>query len=332
VIQGGELDGLLTLRDQTLVEAQSQLDEIASGLAQAFSTKQTPGTQVTNGYSQTTTGILPGNDLTLKVKVSGVEQTIRVVNTKEKGIDYRDASGARIIGVDMSAGDAAVASDLTARFADTTNGPALAVSVNVSGGALEFTATGMTQVTGATKRSTATGVQGDGLAMSLFVDADNGAFTDSLDGNPPQKVGFAGRISINSAVLADNTLMVQSTAGQTLGDASRPNFLIDQMKSLTFVGGGDPKADKGRFQLSGNLGDVIGQVINFQGSNAQAISTQSSDRQLTLDTVIQQMDVEYGVDVDEEMARLMELQNSYAANAQVVGVVKDLLDALFNAV
>src|SRR5690606_6126185 len=154
------------------------------------------------------------------------------------------------------------------------------------------------------KRATATGVQGEGSGMSMFVDSHNGAFTNNLDGHPPQKVGFAARISINSKVLADNSLMVQAVAGATMGDATRPDFLIAQLNSLQFVSGGDPNVDKGKFRLSGNLGGLIGQVIGYQGSNIQATITQSSDRQLTLDTVIQQMDTEYGVKVDDEMARL----------------------------
>jgi flagellar hook-associated protein 1 FlgK len=332
VIQGGELGGLLTLRDKTLVEAQSQLDEIAGNLAQAFSTVQTPGTAITNGLSSTTTGVAPGNDLMLKVKVGGVEQTVKIVNTTQPGVDYRDASGNRVVGVDMAAGNAAVVTQLTAAFASTANGPALGVTVVANAGALEFTATGTTQVTGLTKRSTSTGLQGQGLALNVFVDSDNGAFTNNLDGDPVQKVGFAARISINSAILADNSLMVQAQAGQTLGDAARPNLLIDQLNSMQFVGGGNPASDKGQFQLSGKLGDVISQVIGFQGSSTQKVLTQSSDRQLALDTIVQQMDVEYGVNVDEEMARLMDLQNSYSANAQVVGVVKELLAALLNAV
>jgi flagellar hook-associated protein 1 FlgK len=332
VIQGGELGGLLTLRDKTLVEAQSQLDEIAGNLAQAFSTVQTPGTAITNGLSSTTTGVAPGNDLMLKVKVGGVEQTVKIVNTTQPGVDYRDASGNRVVGVDMAAGNAAVVTQLTAAFASTANGPALGVTVVANAGALEFTATGTTQVTGLTKRSTSTGLQGQGLALNLFVDSDNGAFTNNLDGDPVQKVGFAARISINSAILADNSLMVQAQAGQTLGDAARPNLLIDQLNSMQFVGGGNPASDKGQFQLSGKLGDIISQVIGFQGSSTQKVLTQSSDRQLALDTIVQQMDVEYGVNVDEEMARLMDLQNSYSANAQVVGVVKELLAALLNAV
>ena len=40
------------------------------------------------------------------------------------------------------------------------------------------------------------------------------------------------------------------------------------------------------------------------------------------------MDSEYGVNVDEEMARLMELQNAYAANARIISVVQDLMNKL----
>ena len=332
VLQGGELDGLLTLRDKTLVEAQAQLDEIAGGLAQAFSTLQTPGTAITNGFSSTTTGMTAGNDMLLKVKVNGVEQSVKIVNTTQSGVDYKDASGVRVIGVDMSASNATVASRLQSAFASTANGPALNVNVAVNGGALEFTATGTTAVTSLTKRTTATGVQGQGLAMSLFVDQGDAAFTNSPDGIPPQKVGFASRISINSAILADNRLMVQDEAGGSLGDADRPNYLINQLNSLQFVSGGNPAANSGRFQLNGNLGEVINQVIGFQGATIDAALTKSSDRQMTLDTVVQQMDVEYGVDINEEMARLTELQNSYSANAHVVSVVKELLDTLFQSV
>jgi flagellar hook-associated protein 1 FlgK len=47
-----------------------------------------------------------------------------------------------------------------------------------------------------------------------------------------------------------------------------------------------------------------------------------------MDALNSRMDSEYGVNVDDEMARLMELQNAYAANARVIAVVQDLLNRL----
>ncbi|MCS6759097.1 MAG: hypothetical protein MO852_08815 [Candidatus Devosia euplotis] len=67
-------------------------------------------------------------------------------------------------------------------------------------------------------------------------------------------------------------------------------------------------------------------------SSIDAALTKADDRQLTLDSISDQMETEYGVNLDEEMTRLMELQNAYSANVRAVSVVKELLDALLSAV
>src|SRR5207237_9953517 len=48
-IRSGEIAAYLDMRDQTLVQAQSQLDEIAAGLARALSDRTIGGTAVTFG-------------------------------------------------------------------------------------------------------------------------------------------------------------------------------------------------------------------------------------------------------------------------------------------
>jgi flagellar hook-associated protein 1 FlgK len=326
VLQGGELGGLVNLRDKTLVEAQDQLDEIAAGLAQAFSTIQNPGTPVTvgggAGFDIDISQVQPGNDVLFTYSEGGVDRRVRLVNSSEP-TDYFDASGQRVIGVDFSADPATLAAEIDAKFPQ-----------------LEFSSTGAgnlrvlndgAEVKSAVARSTSTGSQGAGLGFNLFVDQGNAAFTNNLNGDPPQREGFAARMSVNREVLANNRLMVQFEVGGTLGDADRANYIIDQLNSMSFTSGGDPAANAGKFQLNGNLGEVISQVVGFQGSSINAALTKRDDRQLTLDTIVDQMETEYGVNVDEEMSRLMEIQNAYAANARVVSVVKELLDSLFAA-
>jgi len=333
VLQGGELAGLVTLRDKTLVEAQAQLDEIAAGLAQAFSTIQTKGTETAGTFSVPADAMASGNTMTMKVKVNGVEQTIKVVNTTDPNVDYRDASGARVVGIDMSTlatDPTAVATALNTKLnTATAKEPALSVSVAINAGKWEVAGSGNAVVSGLSTQITASGNR-DGLGFNLFVDNSNASFTNA-SGNPPQKTGFAQRITINTEILADNRLMVQVNPGDTLGNADRANYVIDQLKTQQFVSGGDPKASNGRFQLNGNLGEVISQVINFQGASIGAAITRSDDRQMTLDTIVDQMKTEYGVNVNDEMARLLELQNAYAANARIVSVVKELLDQLFQS-
>lgn len=327
ILQGGELAGLVTLRDRTLVEAQDQLDEIAAGLAQAFSTKTAQGTATSaagaNGFDLNLANMQPGNDMLLTYTENGVERRVRVVNSTD-GKDYVDATGQRVISINLSGDATAAANTLGSKLPNLTISSTGAGNIRV----LDAGAGGPTTVKSAAVRTTASGVQGDGLAFNLFVDQGDASFTNNLNGDPPQKQGFAARITVNSAILADNRLMVQHEVGGTLGDADRANFVIGQLSSLQLVSGGNP-ADSKNFQLNGNLGEMIGQVLNFQGSSINAALTRSDDRQLTLDTIVDQMSSEYGVDVNAEMARLMELQNAYAANARIVSVVKELLDALF---
>ena len=327
VLQGGELGGLVTLRDKTLVEAQEQLDEIAAGLATAFSTNKTNGVAVDTGTAEgldlDISNLAAGNDVLLTYAENGVEKRVRIVNTSQAQ-DYIDASGQRVIGVDFSAGATAVAAALDAKLPNLDITSTGANNLRI----LDDGALGKTDVRTAVVRSTSPGLQGTGLGINLFVDQGNSAFTNNLDTDPPQKQGFAARISINPAIVADNRLLVQYEVGGTLGDADRADYVIDQLSNMQFVSGGNPAANAGRFQLSGNLGELISQVVGFQGSTINAAISKNDDRQMTLGTIVDQMESDYGVNVDEEMARLMELQNAYAANARVVSVVKELLDAL----
>jgi flagellar hook-associated protein 1 FlgK len=329
VLQGGELGGLVTLRDKTLVEAQEQLDQIAAGLALAFSTNKTAGVAATSGAAAgldvDISNLAPGNDVLLTYAEDGVEKRVRVINTAEAS-DYIDASGQRVIGVDFSTG-AAVAAALDAKLPNLDISSTGATNLRI----MDDGAAGRTDVRTAVARSSSTGLQGAGLGFNLFVDQGNKAFTNNLDTDPQQIQGFAARISINPAVVADNRLLVQYEVGGTLGDSDRADYVIDQLSKMQFVSGGNPAANTGRFQLTGNLGEVISQIVGFQGSTVNAAITKRDDRQLTLDTITDQMQSEYGVNVDEEMARLMELQNAYAANARVVSVVKELLDSLLAA-
>lgn len=335
VLQGGELGGLVTLRDKTLVEAQEQLDEIASGLAQAFSTVNTPGVAADDGVAPNpatgfdidTNALKSGNDVLFSYSEGGETKQVRVVNSTD-AVDYFDASGQRVVGIDLSGNATAAAAALNAKFSGLNITSTGAGNLRV----LDDGALGKTDVKSAVARSTSTGLQGAGLALNLFVDQGNSTYTNNLDSDPPQKQGFAARISINAAVVANNKLMVQHEVGGTLGDADRANYIISQLDSMNFTSGGNPAANKDKFQLTGTLGEVISQVVGFQGANINAALTKADDRQLTLDTISDQMQSEYGVNLDEEMARLMELQNAYSANARVVSVVKELLDALLASV
>ncbi|MHA6297742.1 flagellar hook-associated protein FlgK [Devosia sp. CAU 1758] len=328
VLQGGELAGLVQLRDKILVEAQNQLDEIAAGLASAFNTITSAGTAATGGggaegLSADVSHLKPGNDVLLTYTQNGAQQRVRIVNSTN-GEDFIDSSGQRVISVDLSDASAAAAT-LQGKL------PGLAIT-SPSAGVLQVLddgTGGIRDVTGLTTRGSATGTQQGELAMALFVDQGNSAYTGNLDTDPPQIMGFAARISVNPAVVSDNRLLVQFDIDGTLGDAARPEYILNQINSMNFASGTSPAANEGRHQLNGTVQQLIEQVLNYQGTMIGSALSTRDNRQLTLDTISTQMESEYGVNIDEEMARLTELQSAYAANARVVSVVKELLDTLF---
>jgi flagellar hook-associated protein 1 FlgK len=332
VLQSGTLKALVDLRDKSLVAAQSQLDEVAAGLAESMSTVTTDGTAATsgtrNGYSIDLAAIRDGNDFTVTVARNGVPQTLKLVRVDDPTklpLGYTDANGVQVVGADFSSGATGVAAALTSAlgpgFVVSSSGTTLTV--------LDDGAVGTTDVTALTSHATSTALQNGDLGFSLFVDKNNSDFTDSLSGRG-QKQGFAARIQVNSAVLADNKYLVQSTVGGSMGDDDRANYLLDQLTNMRFATPQSNVSELGSFRLGGSVGDQISQTMDFTGNVAADAQSSDETQQTAMTALNQRLDSEYGVNVDEEMARLLELQNAYSANARVISAVQDLMSKLLD--
>ena len=330
VLQSGNLKALVDLRDKTLVAAQSQLDEVAAALAQSMNTVTTQGTAASsgsqNGYSLDLASIRDVNDFTVNVSSGGVAQTykfVRVDDATKLPLNYLDASGARVIGADFSGGAAglvtAVRQALGSGYTVSATGSTLTV--------LDDGSAGTTDVTGMTSHATATSLQNGGLALSLFVDNANADFTDSLGGRG-QKLGFSARITVNSSILADNRYLVQYQAGGSMGDDDRADYLPDQLSNMRLATPQSNVSELGSFRLSGSAGDLISQTMDYTGNVAADAKSNDDTQQTAVQALNQRLDSEYGVNVDEEMARLLELQNAYSANARVISAVQDLMSKL----
>ena len=334
VLTSGEIAGLIQLRDNDLVQAQDQLDEIAAGLAQAMSTKTTDGTQITSGSSAgfevDIAGLQDGNEFSFTYNHAGVSKTVRALrvdDTSKLPIDYIDANGTRVIGLNFSGGAASVAGQLQAKV-----GSGLQVS-NPTGSTIRIMddgALGNTDVVSMRSRATVTGTQTGDLGINLFTDYGDTTFTNSL-ANKGQKLGFASRIAVNSQIARDNRLLVQYTPSTALGDSDRVDNLLANLENLRFAGGQGSVAQSAGSHLAGNVSDLISQSINTIGNMASSALSDSDTQEMTLDALGNRLESEYGVDVDEEMARLMELQNAFAANARVMSVAQQLIDDLMRS-
>ena len=271
ILKSGRLSGLIELRDETLVQAQAQLDSIAAAMSQALSTKVTDGiaatTAGTSGFDIDTTSVLSGNEIAVSYTHGGQTYDVRVVRVDDSNnlpMDYTTATGERVVGVSFSAGAGSVASQL-----NTILGPA--ISFAATGDTLEVRDDGgvNSSITSVTSYTTSQSTQDDGTALNLFTDLGNQPFTNSLDGDG-QVRGYAARISVNTNIANDNSLLVQYQTDGTLGDSSRVDYMLNRLESANYTPDNRQYSQLGSYSLSGNIQGLVQQVINFQGDQISA--------------------------------------------------------------
>lgn len=295
-VRGGQIGGLMDLRDGVLAEARSQLDEVAAGLALGFSLETRPGRALalekTSGFEVDIGGLERGNDVVFAYEESDVLRGVKLVNASLP-IDYVDAGGRRVLGLDLSAPAETVAGQLAELFPTLTVGAGSGDTLRLSG-----TVRFGTFVRGAETHAT-------GTHEPLMLDR-GGIFTDDRDTDPQQKAGFAARIGVNPALLREPGLL-------------QADMVSGQLATLDFASGAGAR-------LSGTVGEIIGGVIDFQRSSTSMALMQGEDRAMMRDAAAQQAAGKGSINV--EMARLSNLEHIYAANVRVVMAYQELMGVL----
>ncbi|WP_026362758.1 flagellar hook-associated protein FlgK [Methylopila sp. M107] len=324
-LRSGAFKALAELRDTTLPQAQAQLDEVAANLAQALGTNVTDGTAITGGVSLSTEGALSGDRLSVAYTAGGAARSVTIVNIGDPSkLPLKDDLTADpndvVIGVDFASPTAAA--DLDAALG--AKGIAIDVAASADGFAFTAGAAG-TVVTGGQSRITATSLSGDGLALPLFTDAD-GAYSSSIDG-AGQRAGFAGRISVNPDLLADPAKLTAYATGTASGDPARPAFLRDALKAdRSFALDSGLGASSRPF--TGSIAEFAQGIISKQASASASASRVADGQAMVVSTLTDKYSDATGVDVDQEMSNLIQLQTAYGANARVVTAVKEMMDML----
>jgi flagellar hook-associated protein 1 FlgK len=169
-------------------------------------------------------------------------------------------------------------------------------------------------------------------ALPFFLDGAQ-PYSGALTAFGSQSLGFAGRITLNAALLADpSRLVVYQTSPLTpAADPTRPNYLLNQLTKgiLDF----DPHAGVGTVSapFSGSLQSYMRQVISQQGEAAATADSLNQGQQVVVSSLQQRYADKSNVSIDEEMANLLKLQTAYGANARVLSVVRDMLDQLLKS-
>ncbi len=188
-------------------------------------------------------------------------------------------------------------------------------------------------VDGLSARATVTALTDQGMSLPFFVDGNAGSqlYTGSFDSGS-QKRGFSTGIRVNPALLADpSRLIVHDTIlpGTTAaGDPARPSFLRDQLQSWETDFTPAIALTGSTAIYRGTASQFLDRVIAAQSqasSNAKALS---EGQEVVLSTLRERASAVSGVNTDQELADLVEIQNIYAANARIISSVRDMFDAL----
>ncbi len=333
-IQSGEIAGYINMRDKVLVQAQSQIDEIATQMSQALSDTTTFGTAASasghSGFDVDIGGMSNGNTIQLSyTDASSVQHNITIVRVDDpSALPLSNSATAdpndTVIGVSFSGGAAAVATAL-----NTALGSAGLNFSNTTGNTLEVLDSGTPAVTvnSASTTKTATSLTGGSGALPLFTDGAS-AFTDAITGVGAESTGYAGRITVNSALIADPSKLVTYSSSTATGDATRPNFIYNQLvnASLTYSPATGIGGTAAPYQ--GTLSSYLSTMVSSQSIAANAATNLQSGQDIVVNALQSRFNSTSAVNIDTEMANLLTLQNAYGANARVMSTVKAMLDAL----
>jgi len=337
-ISSGQIAADLTLRDKTLVQAQTQVDQMAASISSALSDKTTAGTAAPTtlapkaGFDLDLSNVLPGNtvNLTYTDVATNTQHNVTIVRVDDPAAlplsNTGSAPNSQVIGVNFTGGMASVVSQL-----NTALGGANLQFSNPSGSTLRVvdSGTGATTVNTASATTTASSLANGNTQLPLFTDASS-LYTGTITSTGSQLTGYAARITVNAAVLADpSKLTVYNTSPATqAGDTARSDFLYNQLTSGTFTY--SPKTGLGSTAtpFKGTLTSYMQQFLSVQ-ANASTSATQLQQGQNVVVSALQQkMNSTSGVNIDSEMANLISLQNNYAANAHLMSVVQTMMTSL----
>lgn len=342
--RSGVMVATAELRDDILVEAQTQLDTIAAEISLAFSNVEVESTDVTvgldDGFDLDVSALQAGNTITLEyTDTSGAAQTVTLVAVEDAALLPLDNSATAnpddtVFGIDISSGTPAT---YIANIVTALGGTGLQVSNNGSD-ELRILGdnTGPTTVESLSADVTVSGHTDQGLGLAIFVDSRDAPvlFTDALE-DGGQRTGFANAIRVNPDLLADSALLVnyQTTpTANTANDPARVQYLSDALTTSTTYFDPDSGIGTSSSPFQGNVLDFVNQTVAFQGNQAEDAATYADSKEaLTMNLAIR-YEESYAVDLDAELAFMVQLENAYAANARVMQTIKELFDELLNIV
>ncbi|WP_027534801.1 flagellar hook-associated protein FlgK [Bradyrhizobium sp. WSM3983] len=341
VVSSGQIAADLKLRDQTLVQAQNQVDQLAATMSSALSDKTTAGTTVSGppaGFDIDLAGAQPGNTVNITYTDStNTQRQITLVNvTDPAALPLQNATNANPmqIGVNFSNGMGAIAAALNTALSGShlsfsaAPSPATATTLRVTDDN-----SGLAKITSASSTKTVSSLTSGGPQLPLFTDGGQALYTGAITASGSQMTGLAGRIAVNTQLTTDPTrLSIYSTSPVTpTGDTTRSDYLYSQLTNAVYSYSPQTGLGSASQPFTGSVSNYLQQFLSVQANASTQATALQQGQSVVVSTLQAKFNSTSSVNLDSEMSNLIQLQNAYAANAHVMSVVQSMMNTLLQA-
>lgn len=153
---------------------------------------------------------------------------------------------------------------------------------------------------------------------------------NAIDGVEAQLTTPGGLLEIRPSeggdlILTDGPSNPLAQMGVTVANIPHAAF------NTTNVGNNGSVSTTG-ISTSDNIIDYGVQIVSKQSQDAANVDSRIQTEQIYRDSLQTQIDDESGVNIDEEMAVLVQIQNNYAAAAKAIQVIEELFQTLLSSV
>jgi flagellar hook-associated protein 1 FlgK len=308
LLKGGELGGLIELRDTLLVEEQEKLDEFAEVLREQLNTVLNEGASYASRSS-----IVGDEDGFALGDALGATGSVRIALTDNLGVTQNFG--------DFNLAGYATINDMITDI-NATFGGAIVAALDVDG-----------------SLTLNSGVAGQGVSLNQL-DSDIGgeSFSKSFGlnnlftGEGAEDMKVSSYLLENNAFLATSRMsadpaLVVGDIGLNPGDGSLAQEMNDVFNTLY------------SFNAAGNFAgqtETLDAYVDKIIANIAVRANNASEEALTTTLILEQTKTTLenltGVNVDEEMANLIDLESKYSASARMMATIQEMFDELINAV
>lgn len=307
-INGGKLAGYLEARDVFFVEEQAKLNELATQLMNQV-----------NGALNGGASLPPRTNIT--GSVTNLTAATPFSGTGTFRIAVVDGAGAVVNYQDINIGAMATVNDvLTALNAV----PGVSASLTASG-ELSIAATAAGTALAINPNNTVTNPDNFNFSHAF-------GLNNLFKGTGASNIAVADYLEASADFLASGALSMSATlaVGDTAispGDGTIAKRVADSLYQNV------------AFAAAGNFGIQNNSVMNYTQAfmtnavfRSNAANEELETAEMLLKNSVRIMDSTQGVNIDEERALLLELENQYKASASVISTIQTLFDALLDAI